>query len=119
MANLVFNRLQVLDGDTDKGSIILRELYEHGMQGFLPFPKVWENSKLFTHVPWHKWCLANWGTKWDMYEERELHEYELKFMTANNSIEPFVTKLREMFPDVYWELEYRCEFDGDSTIIRY
>ena len=52
---------------------------------------------------WYHWCIANWGTKWDV-SERDI-EYmddeilELTFSAAWSPPEPICKRLREMFPE--------------------
>ena len=60
---------------------------------------------------WYHWCIANWGTKWDLselhieYEDDE--QLELTFNTAWSPPEGIVEKLKEKYPD----LSFTCFYD--------
>jgi len=60
---------------------------------------------------WYHWCIANWGTKWDLselsidYDDSE--QLELTFSTAWSPPEGIVEKLKERYPD----LSFTCFYD--------
>lgn len=61
---------------------------------------------------WYEWSIANWGTKWDAYSGGIVNddgdEIELTFDTAWSPPEPIFDKLKEMFPDLTFDI---CCFD--------
>ena len=60
---------------------------------------------------WYHWCIANWGTKWDVseldieYSDDEI--LELTFSTAWSPPEGVMNKLKEKYPD----LSFTCFYD--------
>ena len=60
---------------------------------------------------WYHWCIANWGTKWELseldieYDDSE--QLNLTFSTAWSPPEGVVEKLREKYPD----LSFTCFYD--------
>ena len=60
---------------------------------------------------WYHWCIANWGTKWDVseldieYADDEI--LELTFSTAWSPPEGVVEKLKDKYPD----LSFSCFYD--------
>jgi hypothetical protein len=83
-----------------------------------------ERKALFGVDNWYDWCVANWGTKWDVGRKNDdmsiQYEHgdtwaELAFMTAWSPPEGVHTKLCEMFPDLDISWFYRedgCQFAG-------
>lgn len=58
---------------------------------------------------WYSWRIANWGTKWNTYESREIDENTIEFQTAWNGIPDAVKLLAEKFPEVTIEYKYADE----------
>ena len=60
---------------------------------------------------WYHWCIANWGTKWDVselcVEYADDEQLELTFSTAWSPPEGIIEKLREKYPD----LTFSCFYD--------
>tara|TARA_B000000609_G_scaffold25571_1_gene16692 strand:+ start:13 stop:471 length:459 start_codon:yes stop_codon:yes gene_type:complete len=60
---------------------------------------------------WYHWCIANWGTKWDLseldieYVDDEI--LELTFSTAWSPPEGIIAELRDKYPD----LSFTCFYD--------
>ena len=60
---------------------------------------------------WYHWCIANWGTKWDLsdlsidYDESE--QLELEFSTAWSPPEGVMQELKDRYPD----LGFTCFYD--------
>lgn len=54
------------------------------------------------HIDWYGWSVQNWGTKWNSYSFRILHddeeEVEFQFNTAWSFPEPVFDALAEEFP---------------------
>ena len=124
MANIVDNNL-VITGDI--AIEIMTKLYEEGLEYFIPKPPYMSNDLLskeleYEGLPlWYRWSKDNWGTKWDIYaEDRELTRHsedcaELRFLTANSSIEPVCNYISELYPRLKLELFYKEEFEEKFT----
>jgi len=60
---------------------------------------------------WYQWAIANWGTKWDAYEYKELPSssgpdlFVFQFNTAWSFPEPIFEKLAELHPELRFEVE--------------
>lgn len=59
----------------------------------------------------YDWCVANWGTKWnvrgeEVHVERRADQVEYVFETAWAPPFPFVVRIAEMFPEVDVTLAY-------------
>ena len=60
---------------------------------------------------WYHWCIANWGTKWDLsdlsidYDDSE--QLELEFSTAWSPPEGIMQELKDRYPD----LGFTCFYD--------
>lgn len=61
--------------------------------------KYFENIVKFGHKTWYGWRREHWGTKWNAYDDAELHN-GVSFLTAWNAPFQVISKLSEMFPDV-------------------
>ena len=57
---------------------------------------------------WYEWNIANWGTKWDVYENTEISrdEWRLNFDTAWSPPIPFVEKLSKLYPTLTFTVAY-------------
>ena len=69
----------------------------------------------------YDWCVANWGTKWDIeassieFEYEDEEQLEISFDTAWSPPEPICYRLREMFKDLNFSWFYNepgMEFAG-------
>lgn len=66
---------------------------------------------------WYDWSCANWGTKWNAYDQSITEEttgkvasgVTLQFDTAWASPEPIITTLAKMFPTLSFKLTYADE----------
>ena len=81
------------------------------------------NFEEYGHLTWYSWCIANWGTKWDVNLDPGalasispcetstpgVVEFELQFETAWDPPKKWVDRVGEECPDLdfcleYWEL---------------
>jgi hypothetical protein len=63
---------------------------------------------------WHTWCVNNWGTKWNAYNQpdnRTTHD-TIYFTTAWNGVGELISKLAWIFPNVIFEYSYADENIG-------
>jgi len=51
---------------------------------------------------WYDWCVENWGTKWDAYDEyADVYDYSIiKFSTATNPPFKIIKELSRKFPTI-------------------
>jgi hypothetical protein len=79
----------------------------------------------FGHADWYGWQNANWGTKWNAYDQYEIGEDCIEFNTAWSTPYELMVKLSKLFPEVEFQVEYADEdfgynvgtytlLDGDS-----
>lgn len=71
-----------------------------------------EYKTRFGHSDWYGWQNANWGTKWNAYEQVEIDENVIEFQTAWSTPFTLLTKLSKMFPEVTFEVRYADEDFG-------
>lgn len=72
------------------------------------------NIRNYGHATWYEWCYANWGTKWNAYENEQADEDTISFWTAWSNPEPIMLKLSEMYPDVIIEHWWADEDVGSN-----
>lgn len=95
----------VFDNIGKKTCSELNRLYEIGEQHFKAYKET-------GYVSWYKWCLDNWGTKWNandcsFYEDE--HGVIFFFTTAWDGIPMLIDKLHELFPNLKFEYMYADE----------
>lgn len=61
---------------------------------------------------WYTWQRANWGTKWNAYDQIELDENCIEFNTAWATPYELLVNLSKMFPEVEFLVEYADEDFG-------
>lgn len=71
------------------------------------------NKKSFGFADWYGWAPANWGTKWNSYDNAERGE-SIKFETAWCCPEPVMKALSAKYPDAEFKLEYADEDRGSN-----
>ena len=68
---------------------------------------------------WYDWACANWGTKWNAYDQSilddNLNEVSIQFNTAWASPTPVIEALSNMFPSLKFTLTYADEDLGSNT----
>lgn len=74
-----------------------------------------DNYKKYGHTTWYWWRIANWGTKWNAYNYREVNNDTIKFETAWNAPIPIIEKLAEMYTNSEIEVWYADEDMGYNT----
>lgn len=74
-----------------------------------------EYTKKFGHCDWYGWQNANWGTKWNAYDQIEVDENVIEFDTAWSTPYELMLKLSEMFPEVQFEIKYADEDFGHNV----
>jgi len=57
----------------------------------------------------YNWNIANWGTKWNAYDQEKTDANTLVFNTAWAMPEPVIRALSEMFPDVTVKIKWADE----------
>lgn len=108
---------------------------------FIPYPEKFaildaQRAELEAQgVPWdklpkdgynsggYKWCLANWGTKWNAVEVEKERTSDTTmsfwFDTANSAPDLVIKRMSELFPSLAFELNYEVEGDGYRHSLTY
>lgn len=68
----------------------------------------------FGHKDWYSWRLANWGTKWNAYEQ-SLEGNQLYFQTAWSGVPNLIAILAEKFQSLTIEYKYADEDTSYNT----
>ena len=73
--------------------------------------------KVIGYTNWYDWCCDKWGTKWNACQSNIECEYdgyvEIRFDTAWSPPEPIFGALKERFPNLDIQLNYRLEDDPE------
>lgn len=72
------------------------------------------NYQKYGHTTWYYWCNANWGTKWNAYDNEQEDEDTITFETAWSNPEPVMLKLSEMYPEAVIEHWWADEDMGSN-----
>jgi hypothetical protein len=72
------------------------------------------NIELYGHKDWYSWSNANWGTKWNSYDNARVNKNTISFETAWSTPFPVMEKLSEMFPDVTLHIAFADEDIGNN-----
>lgn len=72
------------------------------------------NEEKYGFRDWYSWSNANWGTKWNAYDQILEDENTIRFDTAWASPYPVIEKLGEMFPSLHFCVEYADEDLGSN-----
>jgi hypothetical protein len=98
----------VSESESKKGKGITQEMHD-------------ELIEKYGHADWYSWSNANWGTKWNAYDQSSDDDGEIIFQTAWNTPLFVMKKLSEQFPNARFnvryadeDLGYNC---GDYTLI--
>ena len=89
----------------------LDSLFETGTKACL-------NMQLFGATTWYNWCIKNWGTKWDAYDQ-DLNlnsdvNATISFSTAWSAPHPVIEKISEKYPDLSIEHKWADEDIGNN-----
>lgn len=74
-----------------------------------------ENLQNYGYSTWYDWCIENWGTKWNSYDNEAEGKDCIKFSTAWSDPEPIIRKLAEMYPEMKIEHWWADEDTGNNT----
>lgn len=74
-----------------------------------------ENLQNYGYATWYDWCIANWDTKWNAYDNESEGTDCIKFSTAWANPEPVIRKLAEMYPGARIEHWWADEDTGNNT----
>jgi len=73
-----------------------------------------ENISKYGYKDWYQWSIANWGTKWNAYDQYIISENEFSFDTAWSMPFPIFEKLSSMFPELTIIVTYADEDIGSN-----
>lgn len=71
-----------------------------------------EYKEKFGYCDWYGWQTANWGTKWNGYDQYEVDENCIEFNTAWSTPVSLLTTLSLKYPQITFEMEYVDEDFG-------
>ncbi len=71
-----------------------------------------EYREKFGHAEWYGWQSANWGTKWNAYDQCSIDENCIEFNTAWSTPHSLLVNLSIMFPEVTFEVRFADEDFG-------
>lgn len=122
MPNDCYNSITI-EGDHEE----LKKFYEiyiskeNGVEDHFDFNSVFPIPKeiLKDENSWlTEWCIKNWGTKWNSYDNQINFDYErlnINFYTAWEPCIPVIEKLIEIHPEFKFEFYYEergCDISG-------
>lgn len=102
----MFNR--VMEQAFDETESKRKKMYEDGKTYV-------ENLENYGYASWYDWCIANWDTKWNAYDNETEGTDCIKFSTAWANPEPVIRKLAEMYPGIKIEHWWADEDTGNNT----
>jgi hypothetical protein len=73
-----------------------------------------DNIEKYGHANWYGWSIANWGTKWNSYDNYQISENSISFDTAWSTPFPVIHKLAELYPDLLFEVKFADEDIGNN-----
>jgi len=121
MSDVILNYIDVSGTEHEA---IAEALIEQGFEYIVPKPPAL-NDHLYDDQVWHKWCMTNWGTKWDMYDNPRdgfgrgsvflEDKTRIKFFTANSSPWRIMEKLRLVFPKNTFKLVYKNMDEANAS----
>lgn len=83
--------------------------------------KIATNIKLYGCKDWYNWCINNWGTKWNAYDQRHCYTerdniatYELIFCTAWGIPDKFYEKMYDLVHEKYPNLSVRIKYANED-----
>ena len=74
-----------------------------------------DNYKKYGAATWYKWCVDNWGTKWNALGGNKVDNDTVSFKTAWSAPLPIMEKLSEMYPDQDIVIKWADEDKGSNT----
>jgi len=102
--------------DIQEEKIAKGELSENeknwGLSRSLTQELVEEYIEKFGHCDWYGWRTANWGTKWNAYDQVEVDENCIEFDTAWSTPFNLMVHLSKMFPTITFKVEFADEDFG-------
>lgn len=63
----------------------------------------------------YEWCIANWGTKWNAYDQHKAGDTVILFDTAWSTAEPIFDTLAAKYPAIPFKVEYADEDIGSNA----
>ena len=73
-----------------------------------------ENLKKYGHKDWYGWSNANWGTKWNAYDQQELEFGTIQFDTAWSTPYPVMEALAKKYHNLTFEVKFADEDLGSN-----
>lgn len=73
-----------------------------------------DNLLKYGATTWYDWCVNNWGTKWNAYDQYTGQDDGFQFSTAWSAPHPVLEELTTRFPGVYITHEWADEDIGQN-----
>lgn len=104
-ANLPFTNdgIRQFVQDTEQGQM----LYKLGETGQ-------SNLEQYGAANWYNWCINEWGTKWNAYEQ-SIAGNTITFLTAWSGVPELLQQVAAQHPDIEFEYMYADEDWGQNT----
>lgn len=64
---------------------------------------------------WYDWSIANWGTKWNAYEQSIISDNQIEFDTAWAAVPNLIKNLGDKFKEVSFEYIWADEDTGSNA----
>lgn len=99
---------------TDAGVQQLVQDTERGQALYALGETAQSNLDQYGVTTWYDWCINEWGTKWNAYEQ-SLEGSTLTFLTAWSGVPDLLQQLAVQYPDVEFAYMYADEDWGQNT----
>ena len=81
---------------------------------FLAGKICYENKEKTGSTTPYRWCIANWGTKWNAYQAKG-RENVMVFLTANTPPAPVMEALSRKYPEIEFEHQWASDDFGKDV----
>ena len=74
----------------------------------------YNNIRDYGAPTWYEWTVSHWGTKWNAYDQNQISDNCVEFLTAWSGVPELIGKLSEMFPSLTLSYMYADEDWGNN-----
>ena len=71
-----------------------------------------KNEQEHGHVTWYNWSIANWGTKWNSYNNEQTGDNVFEFETAWSGVPDLICEMSKEFPGIKFLYDFADEDTG-------
>jgi len=94
---------------------MIEYMLEKGLANLEEAQKALDNERLYGVRDWYGWSTANWGTKWNAYNQEVREDGDIKFETAWSTPEPVFAALSIKYPDAEIRVRFADEDFGHNV----